>query len=261
MDAVDSLPQGVVTFFVAYEYLALVALFFISEAGVPLPLPNFALILYASHLSGQGQGNLFLILLSVVVGMLAGSLVLYLAASRGGRPLLQKYGKYMRINPERLARAESWFHRRGRLAIVLGYLIPGIRYQTVVAAGVFQVRRRTFLSSAAISAIVWTSFYICLGLVFGNAYALVTGSLKSPYLVAAVVAVVLAVIVWIAVRRTASVREKAEAAAERAVAWIPTKLQELAVAAIFRGRVTGRGDRPVEQLALRRIAPAWSQQL
>lgn len=93
MDAVDSLPQGVVTFFVAYEYLALVALFFISEAGVPLPLPNFALILYASYLSGQGQGNLLLILLSVVVGMLAGSLVLYLAASRGGRPLLQKYGK------------------------------------------------------------------------------------------------------------------------------------------------------------------------
>lgn len=93
MDAIDSLPQGVVTFFVAYEYLALVALFFISEAGVPLPLPNFALILYASYLSGQGQGNLLLILLSVVVGMLAGSLVLYLAASRGGRPLLQKYGK------------------------------------------------------------------------------------------------------------------------------------------------------------------------
>lgn len=259
MDAVDSLPQGVVTFFVAYEYLALVALFFISEAGVPLPLPNFALILNASYLSGQGQGNLLLILLSVVVGMLAGSLVLYLAASRGGRPLLQKYGKYMRLNPERLARAESWFHRRGRLAIVLGYLIPGIRYQTVVAAGVFQVRRRTFLSSAAISAIVWTSFYICLGLVFGNAYAMVTGSLRSPYLVAAIAVVVLTVVVGLAVRRVVSARGKAEAVAERATSLSPAERQGLAMTARFKDKVLGRGDRLVEQLALRRIAPAWPQ--
>ncbi len=90
---------------------------------------------------------------------------------------------------------------------------------------------------------------------------MVTGSLRSPYLVAAVAVVVLAVIVALVVRRVVSVRGKAEAVAERAMSLRPAERQGLAMTARFVGGVPGRRDRPVEQLALRRIAPAWSQQL
>jgi membrane protein DedA with SNARE-associated domain len=197
MDATESLPQGVISFFITYEYLALILVFFISEAGIPLPLPSFALILYAAYLTGQGQGNLFLILVSVVLGMVLGSWLLYTLAARGGRPLLEKYGKYIFLKPERLNRAEAWFNKRGRIAVPLGYLMPGIRLQTVVAAGVFHVPGRTFLCSTIVSAVIWTSIYLCLGVLCGNAYSLVKDSMTNPYVIAAMVGVALAAVVTV----------------------------------------------------------------
>ena len=99
MDIVESLPQPAVTFLIGYEYLALVLLFLAAEAGIPLPFPSAGVVLYAAYLARQGQGNVFLVLLSVALGMVLGSWLLYSAALRGGHPLLARYGRYIRLQP------------------------------------------------------------------------------------------------------------------------------------------------------------------
>ena len=200
-EMIDGLPSGVIASFVAYKYVALVALLFLSEAALPLPFPSYVLVIYAGFLAQQGEGSIPLILLCAVAGTVAGAWLLYWAASRGAHPLLRKYGKYIGLRPDRLARAETWFDRRGSRAIIAGRLIPGIRCQTTIAAGVFHVRRGVFLTSTALAALIWTSFYLGMGFLLGSGSGWIADYLVSPYVLVALPVAILAVFVGFTVTR------------------------------------------------------------
>ncbi len=187
MSIFDSLPGGLVDFFVRYEYLALLLVFLISEAGVPLPFPNYLLILYATYLLGEGKGNVFLIFLSAALGMILGAWILYWIAQRGGHPLLQRYGKYIRLQPDRLARVEAWLKRRGGVAVFLGRLAPGIRVQTALVAGLFRVPGAVFAASVTLSAMVWVFVYVLAGILMQDQYDRLYGFIKGQYVLALVV--------------------------------------------------------------------------
>ncbi|UCC59970.1 MAG: DedA family protein [Dehalococcoidia bacterium] len=202
MDIIDSLPPGLVSSLIAYEYLALIAILFVSEAAIPLPFPSYVLVIYAGFLAQNGQGNVFLILISSVFGAVLGSWLLYAVASRGGHRLLQKYGKYVRLHPEKLTKAETWFNSRGGIAIVLGRLIPGIRCQTTIAAGLFKVRRRVFLCATTLSTFIWISCYLCMGFLLGSGYGWVNSYLNNPYLLITVLLAVVTVPVILTVLKS-----------------------------------------------------------
>jgi membrane protein DedA with SNARE-associated domain len=202
VDIIESLPEGVAALFTGYEYPTLLVLFLISEAGVPLPFPNYLLVIYAAYLAGRGQGNIFLILLFAVLGIVLGSWLLYLISLKGGKPLLLRVGKYLKLQPEKLARAEEWFSKRGGLAIIVGRLTPGLRIQIAIVAGIFNVRHDVFLYSTAISATIWTGFYLCLGLLLKAGYETVTGYLSPGYQLAFAVIILLIVAVGFAAFRT-----------------------------------------------------------
>ncbi|MEE8174463.1 MAG: DedA family protein [Dehalococcoidia bacterium] len=184
MSIFDSLPGGLVDFFVRYEYLALLLVFLISEAGVPLPFPNYLLILYATYLLGEGKGNVFLIFASAALGMILGAGILYWIAQRGGHPLLQRYGRYIKLQPDRLARVETWLKRRGGVAIFLGRLTPGIRVQTALVAGLFRVPGAVFATSVTLSAMVWISVYVLAGILMQDQYERLYGFIKGQYVLA-----------------------------------------------------------------------------
>ena len=184
MSIFDSLPGGLVDFFVRYEYLALLLVFLISEAGVPLPFPNYLLILYATYLLGEGKGNVFLIFSSAALGMILGAWLLYWIALRGGHPLLQRYGRYIRLQPDRLARVEAWFKRRGGVAVFLGRLTPGIRVQTALVAGLFRVPGAVFATSVTLSAMVWVFVYVLAGILMQDQYERLYGFIKGQYILA-----------------------------------------------------------------------------
>ncbi len=184
MSIFDSLPGGLVDFFVRYEYLALLLVFLISEAGVPLPFPNYLLILYATYLLGEGKGNVFLIFSSAALGMILGAGLLYWIALRGGHPLLQRYGRYIKLQPDRLARVEAWLKRRGGVAIFLGRLTPGIRVQTALVAGLFRVPGAVFATSVTLSAMVWIFVYVLAGILMQDQYERLYGFIKGQYILA-----------------------------------------------------------------------------
>src|SRR3712207_6574843 len=129
------------------------ALFFwllLEESGIPMPLPGDLAILLAGARVGQGQLNLLLALLLIQAATLLGASVLYWVARRGGRPMLLRYGKFLQLGPDRLARAEDFLQRRGFLAVVAGRVIPGLRIPTTVVAGALGVRYPVFLLGAAL---------------------------------------------------------------------------------------------------------------
>ena len=102
-----------------------------------------------------------------------GSSVLFTVVQREGRPLLTKYGKYVLLNERRLAQMEAWFARRGRSAVIVGRLIPGLRIPTTIMAGLSGMAYSEFALVAAIAAVVWSAFYYTLGSVLGKTAPLV----------------------------------------------------------------------------------------
>jgi membrane protein DedA with SNARE-associated domain len=176
------LPWGLTHFLLRYEYLALFCLFIISEAGVPIPLPTNLMLMYCAFLATQGGGSVALILLSSLCGMMVGAMLLFSVCRWGGPKLLAKYGKYIKLTPERVAKVEAWFKRWGSWAVFLGRLSPGVRiHQTAVAAGMFRVRTRTFFLSAIVAGFLWITFYIWMGYLFKQGYEGFNDFFKSHY--------------------------------------------------------------------------------
>ena len=176
------LPWGLTHFLLRYEYLALFCLFVISEAGVPIPLPTNLMLMYCSFLATQGGGSIPLIMLSSICGMMVGAMILYSVCLWGGPKLLTKYGKYIKLTPELIAKVEAWFKRWGSWAVFLGRLLPGVRiHQTAVAAGMFRVRPRIFFLSAIVAAFLWIAFYLWMGFLVKEGYEGFNDFFKSHY--------------------------------------------------------------------------------
>jgi len=209
----ENIPDSVSHYFLTYGYMAIFLLFFISEAGIPMPFPNYLMVIFASYLAFAGRANIPLILLCTVVGMVGGAYLLYLASRKGGYPLLMKYGRFIKLYPERVARVEQWFQRRGALAIFVGRLCPGIRiHQTAIAAGVFRMRHHSFLLATTLAAIPWTGFYIGVGGLIYKGQEQFYEHLGQYELIAGIVmgsAIVLAIIGWWLWRRRQAARSQA----------------------------------------------------
>jgi membrane-associated protein len=169
VNILDQLAQTVLSFFHIYELPTLFFAILIEEAGIPIPIPGDALVMLAG---AEPHTSLQHAVAAITVSSLAvflGSSVLYAVMRRGGNPLLVRYGKYVHLHEHRLNRLKSWLENRGRLAIVVGRLIPGLRIPTTVLAGTSGVAYREYALTAAIAAVVWSCFYYSVGGFLGQA--------------------------------------------------------------------------------------------
>lgn len=148
-----------------YSYFGLFALLFTEEGGIPLPIPGD---IFIASVAALPNSNYFFIVTTVILATLIGSTVLFFLSRSLGRKLLIKYGKYIKINPQKIKKMETWFKKYGGAAIVIGRLIPGLRIVTPIAAGFFKVHYKTFWLYTAIAAFIWTNIYFLIGRFFGE---------------------------------------------------------------------------------------------
>jgi membrane protein DedA with SNARE-associated domain len=163
----DTVRVGLAGLLDQHGVIAAFVLILIEEAGVPVPIPgDFLMLLLGVH-ARQGRVPLWQALLVMELATLLGATLLYLAASRGGRTLVYRYGRYMHLTPERLDRAERWLLRHGAFAIVAGRLTPGLRIATVITCGVLRVPLRRFLPALAVGSFLYILLYTLLGFFLG----------------------------------------------------------------------------------------------
>src|SRR5579871_4230429 len=96
-----------------------------------------------------------------------GSTFLYFGSRIAGRSLVYRYGRFIRLTPERLDKAEQWLKRHGSRAVFLGRLVPGLRIVTAVACGVFDVPFRAFFPAMSVGALLYIVVYTLLGYYLG----------------------------------------------------------------------------------------------
>jgi len=109
-------------------------------------------------------------LLVATVGAVAGSLAGYLIGARGGRPLLDRYGRYVHIHAAELDRADAWFARYGDRAVLLGRLVPLVRALINYPAGVARMPMGRFLLFSALGSLPWNAALLLGGYALGANY-------------------------------------------------------------------------------------------
>jgi len=148
-----------------YGLLALFLLLLVEEAGVPLPAPGDTLIALAGAQSHRTLPYTLEVLGLCTLAVFLGSSALYWVMRLGGGAFLDRYGHYLHLNQQRLARIEAWVVRRGTLGIIAGRLIPGLRVPTTVMCGLSGVPYRVYAPSAAVAGLIWSALYFVLGAV------------------------------------------------------------------------------------------------
>ncbi len=119
---------------------------------------------------GFGAGAFVTFALAGTLGYLVGALVGWAIGVYGGRPLLERYGRWFHLSPGRLDRAEAWFERWGNLGVLLGRLTPVVRSFVSIPAGVFEMRLAPYTVLTLVGSAVWAFAFAGAGYGLGNSY-------------------------------------------------------------------------------------------
>ena len=133
-----------------------------------LPLPSEIVIPFAAYKAGQGDLNVFLVVLAGTVGALGGSLINYTLAYYLGRPIVHrladsKVGKMFLLSKEKVIHAEEYFVRNGRTSTFIGRLVPGIRHLISIPAGLAKMNLRDFMLYTFVGAGIWNVILAIIG--------------------------------------------------------------------------------------------------
>ena len=194
-----------------HDDLAIFLWLLIEETGFPLPLPGDLAMVLAGHRVGEGKMHAVWALVLLETATLIGGSILYWLGVRGGRPLLQRYGRYVRLDRARLERAEVWVQRRQFVAVLVGRVTPGLRNVSVIAAGVFGVPYRVFLPAFALGSTLWLLVFFGLGFWVGPRALEVVGAVRISIrlVMTAVLFVGLSAFLTVMYRRASAVRHLA----------------------------------------------------
>jgi len=163
------------------------ALLYIEESGVPLPVPGDVYVIYLGHLAAGYWPRLLGYWLAIIGIVVAGSTNLYWISRRWGVKLIEHpLARVVHLEPARLEKAQAWFDRWGVLAVIFGRHIPGFRVPLTVVAGTLKFPYRLFVPSVAVSTAIWAGFFLLIGDKLGGAIARFTGRNTWVYAVGTV---------------------------------------------------------------------------
>ncbi len=152
-----------------HSFVAILLAVMIEELGLPSPIPTDLLIVFAGTKAGGSLPQLALYFVTLTVASAVGGSGLYAIVRRGGRPLVDRFGRYVHLGPEQLARAETLLARGGWGSIALGRAIPGVRYATVIACGLLKVPFLRYVTAHIVGSSVYIAVFLALGAIFGPA--------------------------------------------------------------------------------------------
>ncbi len=118
--------------------------FLMAIESACIPLPSELIMPFGGYLAFQGTFKLFWLATAGAIGCNVGSLVAYEIGCYGGRPLVERYGRWILMGRRELDWADRFFLRWGYLAVFIGRLLPVVRTFIALPAGVARMPRGRF---------------------------------------------------------------------------------------------------------------------
>jgi membrane protein DedA with SNARE-associated domain len=157
------------------------------------PIPSELILPLAGYYVGQGELAFVLAVLAATVGSLAGALLLYAIARFGGRRLILRWAKVLRVKAGDLDKSDEWFDRYGGWVVLFGRLVPGARSLVSIPAGLSEMPVWRFTALTALGSTAWNGALIGAGWALGEHYERV-GGIVGPIGTAVVALCALAVL-------------------------------------------------------------------
>lgn len=149
-----------------WGYVGIAVMMAIESANIPLP--SEAIMPTAGILVQQGKMNFHLAALAGAVGCLIGSIPSYFLGMYGGRPFVEKYGKWFLISAKDLEAADRWVDRWGDWAFFICRMLPVVRTFISFPAGMLRAHFGIFCLFTFIGSLIWCYFLTWVGVKFGE---------------------------------------------------------------------------------------------
>ena len=170
------------TSFVAHH--GLLAVFVLMAIDAVFPAGSELVMLYAGALASgalvksidvfgtpsTGVKAYLAVVIAGSLGYLVGALAGWAIGVYGGRPFLERRGRWFHLGPEKIERAERWFDRWGDAAVLLGRVTPVVRSFVSIPAGVFGVPLGRYTVLTAIGSVIWCAVFAGAGWALGSSW-------------------------------------------------------------------------------------------
>lgn len=149
----------------------------VAIESVVIPVPSELVLPFAGFLAADPSSiepitrqpwSIPLLVAAATVGSLLGALIAYAIGYFGGRPLLVRFGRYLRFTEEDLARTERFFERWGSAASFFGRMIPVVRSLVSFGAGVGRMPLLPFVVFTVLGSIPWNLALVGAGYLLGE---------------------------------------------------------------------------------------------
>lgn len=183
-----------------YGYLGVGGMLLLEDFGVPVP--GEIMLIAAAVFAGAGQMNIAVVFGVGVVAAVIGDNIGFAVGHFGGRPLAERFGRYVFLTPERLDRAEDFFNRQGGKVVAIARFIDGLRQINGLLAGIAGMHWLKFLGYNALGAVLWVGTWCTVGFLAGeHIVEIYDGFERYKWYVIGAIVVVIAIVITHRVRR------------------------------------------------------------
>src|SRR5947209_18173650 len=149
-----------------FGYLAVAGFIFLEDFGVPVP--GETILILGAVYAGSGRLSIFVVALIGFLAAMLGDNVGFAIGHFGGRPLIERFGRYVFLTPERIDKATGFFERHGGKIIVVARFIEGLRQANGIVAGISGMHWKRFVVFNAIGAALWVAVWTSIGYFSGS---------------------------------------------------------------------------------------------
>lgn len=158
----------------------------LGYVGVALALmieviPSEIVLAYGGYLVSIGKTSFIGTIIAGTIGGVLAQLFLYWMGYYGGRPFLEKYGKYIFIHKKHLDVAENWFQKYGTGIIFTARFIPVVRHAISIPAGIARMSVGKFILYTTLAVIPWSVLFVLMGMKIGENWTKIK-EISSEYL-------------------------------------------------------------------------------
>ncbi|MDR9857097.1 DedA family protein [Paenibacillus sp. VCA1] len=166
-------------------------------------IPSEIVLAYGGFLVSSGHISFIGAVLFGIVGGVIAQLFVYWIGRYGGRPVLEKYGKYIFIHKKHIDAAEQWFNKYGTGVIFTARFIPVVRHAISIPAGISKMNVWRFILLTTLAIIPWSVLFVYLGYVLGDQWEHVNEK-AGPYVTPILLVALALLIVYFVIKMVKS---------------------------------------------------------
>lgn len=169
------MEKWIIHFMEQYGYFGIAWLIFLEN--IFPPIPSEIILTFGGFMTTKSDINFIGVVITSTIGSVIGAIVLYGIGVWIGEDklfkLVQKYGKFLRVNAEDLAKTFNWFERYGYWTIFFCRFIPLIRSLISIPAGITKMNIWLFILFTTLGTLIWNIILIYLGQTVGGNWHLI----------------------------------------------------------------------------------------